>query len=166
LFSSSRPAVSPLRAAVPSTRIPVGRAPCSSGPIKFFLAASSLMCAFSRGSCSPRASLGICSDFGPAQLFLLSARSPPWPLWARRRGPCPGRRGGARCSPELSPAHPDSNFPPIAPCSVYCSSRAWNPCWRSGPLCADEVTSSNPSNLVLLCSISSNPEFQILDKNK
>jgi hypothetical protein len=28
------------------------------------------------------------------------------------------------------------------------------------------VSSSSPSNLVLLCSISSNPESQILDKNK
>jgi hypothetical protein len=46
-------------------------------------------------------------------------------------------------APELSPAHPASNLPPMAPCSVYCLSRAWNPCWRSAPPCADVVPSSS-----------------------
>jgi hypothetical protein len=62
----------PLRATVPSARIPVGRAPCSSGPVKFFPTVSSLVCAFSRGpipSCDPAV------DF-PAHACLLAHASP------------------------------------------------------------------------------------------
>jgi hypothetical protein len=64
--------------------------------------------------------------------FSASAWSPPHLL------------GSARpACPELSPARPASNLSPMAPCSVCCSSRAWNLCRRSAPPYADVVPSSS-----------------------
>ncbi|NP_001354228.1 uncharacterized protein LOC100277793 [Zea mays] len=93
--SSPRPAmVSPwARAAVPSARIPLGRAPCSVGPIKFFPAAK-LPRVHAQPRPLPRAALYLSAwspavSMAPSSDFCLVARCFPVP-WSRLTASCQG----------------------------------------------------------------------------